>query len=169
MKSHFVMMAAYNTWCNGRIYEAAQALSEEEYRADRGVFFRSMHGTLNHLLATDRIWMKRLTGGGEAPGSLDAIVAETLLELTVARQAEDARLETYVAQLSDEDLNGPLSYSSLSNPQPFTQPLWSVLAHVFNHQTHHRGQAHAVLTSLGKDGPSLDLVAFQRLSGHGMR
>ena len=74
MKKHFMMFAAYNRWANARIYDAAAELSDEDYRRDVGAFFRSMHGTLNHLLATDRIWMKRFTGQGETPNSLDAIL-----------------------------------------------------------------------------------------------
>ena len=61
MKKHYHTFAGYNAWANRRLYEAAGTLSDAEYRADRGAFFKSMHGTLNHLLATDRIWMKRFT------------------------------------------------------------------------------------------------------------
>ena len=65
MKSHYTMFAAYNAWANRRLYDAAATLSDSDYRADRGAFFKSMHGTLNHLLAADRIWMKRFTGTGD--------------------------------------------------------------------------------------------------------
>ena len=67
MKPYFDLLAAYNAWANERIYEAASRLSDDEYRADRGVFFKSLHGTLNHLLVADRIWLRRFTGTGEAP------------------------------------------------------------------------------------------------------
>ena len=81
MKDHYVTFAGYNAWANRRLYDAAALLSDGEYRADKGAFFKSMHGTLNHLLATDRIWMKRFTGEGEAPDRLDAIVHERLADL----------------------------------------------------------------------------------------
>jgi DinB family len=71
VKPHFVMLAGYNAWANRRLYDAAETLSNADYRADRGVFFKSMHGTLNHLLVTDRIWMRRFTGTGDAPDRLD--------------------------------------------------------------------------------------------------
>ena len=74
MKKHFMMFAAYNQWANGRVYDAASLLSDEEYRCDTGAFFKSMMGTLNHIVAGDRIWMKRFTGEGEAPTTLDAII-----------------------------------------------------------------------------------------------
>ena len=74
--AHYRMFARYNEWANGRLYDAAGKLSVEQYRADRGAFFKSVHGTLNHLLVTDRIWMQRFTGEGEAPNRLDAILFE---------------------------------------------------------------------------------------------
>lgn len=74
MKQHFRMFAAYNQWANGRIYDAAADLDEEEFDRNVGVFFGSMMGTLNHLLAADRIWMKRFTGEGDAPARLDTIL-----------------------------------------------------------------------------------------------
>jgi uncharacterized damage-inducible protein DinB len=168
MKPYLALMAAYNAWCNERIYDAAAQLSDADYRADRGVFFKSLHGTLNHILAADRIWLKRFTGAGEAPDRLDAVLFDTLAGLRAARQAEDERIIGFIEGLSQERLDGPVSYRSLTNPTLITQPLWPVLVHVFNHQTHHRGQAHGVLTGLGMDAPSLDLVLFQRQSGMGM-
>ncbi len=87
--AHYRMFGSYNEWANRRLYEAAARLSVEQYRADRGAFFKSVHGTLNHLLVTDRIWMQRFTGEGEAPTRLDAILFETFDELRAARVAED--------------------------------------------------------------------------------
>ena len=76
VKAHFSQFAAYNAWANRRLYDAAARLSDADYRADRGAFFKSMHGTLNHLLVADRVWMSRFTGQGEAPKRLDAILHE---------------------------------------------------------------------------------------------
>jgi uncharacterized damage-inducible protein DinB len=161
------MFAAYNRWANERLYAAAATLTDAEYRADRGAFFRSLHGTLNHLVATDRIWLKRLTGTGDAPDRLDAIVAEDLPALARLRQAEDDRIIAYVGGLSDEALAGRIRYRTVTAPRTVEQELAPVLDHVFNHQTHHRGQAHAILTGLGKDAPPLDLLFFQREAGMG--
>jgi uncharacterized damage-inducible protein DinB len=162
MKAHLTMFAAYNAWANNLVYEAATRLPDADYRADRGVFFKSLHGTLNHLLAADRIWMKRFTGEGEAPTRLDAILFEELAELRRARQAEDARILAYINSLSDSALNSVIRYRTISNPTDIEQPLAPALLHFFNHQTHHRGQAHAVLTGLVGDAPSLDLMRFHR-------
>src|ERR1700676_5730627 len=84
--AHYRMFGHYNAWANSRLYDAAARLSNEQYRADRGAFFKSVHGSLNHLLVTDRIWMQRFTGEGEAPNRLDAILFETLDELSVSRK-----------------------------------------------------------------------------------
>jgi len=168
MKQHFAMMAAYNAWCNERIYEVAAQLPEADYHADRGAFFKSISGTLNHLLATDRIWLKRFTGKGEAPDRLDAILFENFTDLRQARRREDDRIVAYVESLSERDLAARVRYRSITNPTEIEQPLAPVLMHFFNHQTHHRGQTHCLLTGLGLEGPVLDLAAFQRASGMGM-
>jgi uncharacterized damage-inducible protein DinB len=164
MENPFPMLAAYNSWANRRLYGAAAALSDAEYRADRGAFFKSVHGTLNHLLVGDRIWMKRFTGEG-APTKLDAILFDDLPSLRAAREAEDARIERYVGGLSDADLAGRIRYRTISNPADIEQPLMPALIHFFNHQTHHRGQVHCLLTGLTGRAPSLDLILFQRETG----
>jgi uncharacterized damage-inducible protein DinB len=168
MKHHFTMLAAYNAWCNRLLYDAAGQLSDADYRADRGAFFKSLHGTLNHILVADRIWMRRFTGEGEAPRRLDAILFDELPSLRQAREAEDARIAAYIDGLSEADLAGLLRYRLVTKPETVEQPLAPVLFHVFNHQTHHRGQAHCILAGLGRDAPSFDLVAFQRETGIGL-
>ena len=168
MKSHFAMMAGYNAWANRLVYAAAAGLPDAEYRADRGAFFKSVHGTLNHLLVADRIWMRRFTREGEAPKRLDAILFEDFGELRAAREQEDRRIVAYVDKLSDADIAGSLRYRSIVNPADVEQPLAPALVHFFNHQTHHRGQVHCVLTGLGRAAPSLDLILFQRETGVGM-
>ena len=91
-QEHFKQLAAYNRWANARLYAAALDLSELSYRLHTGVYFGSLHGTLNHLLLTDRLWLKRLTGEGDLPNDLNAILYEDRIELTKARIAEDNRL-----------------------------------------------------------------------------
>ncbi len=167
MKAHFDTFARFNAWANQRLYGAAASLGDTDYRADRGVFFRSMHGTLNHLLVTDRIWMQRITGTGDAPDRLDAILYDDFAALRVARTSEDQRIIAHVEGLREADLGGVIRYRRVSTPEVFEQPLAPALAHLFNHQTHHRGQAHAILTGLGREAPELDLLYYQRLRGAG--
>jgi uncharacterized damage-inducible protein DinB len=161
------MFAAYNAWANGRIYDAALALPEADYRADRGAFFRSLHGTLNHILVGDRIWMHRFEGQGPLPTRLDEILFEDRAELRRARAAEDARIVAFAEGLTDERLAGNFRYRTISNPQTLEQTLWPALDHCFNHQTHHRGQAHGLLTAITGNAPSLDLIVYQRQAGVG--
>jgi uncharacterized damage-inducible protein DinB len=162
--AHFRMFGHYNAWANRRLYDAAAQLGDQEYRADRGAFFKSVHGTLNHLLATDRIWMQRFTGAGDAPDRLDAILFETFDELRRAREAEDRRIIDFVDGLDDARIGGTIRYRRVSTPEQFEQPLAPALAHWFNHQTHHRGQVHALLTGLVGTAPELDLLYYQRLA-----
>ncbi|WP_159590763.1 DinB family protein [Chelativorans xinjiangense] len=162
MKQHFEMMAAYNRWANGLIYEAAADLSEEDYARDVGAFFKSMKGTLNHILAADRIWMKRFTGKGGAPARLDTILHPALPALRQAREAEDERIADWIAGLDEDALQGRFTYMTVVNPRTISQRLAPALTHFFNHQTHHRGQAHMILSVLGKEPPSLDMIYFHR-------
>ena len=161
---HYRMFGHYNAWANGRLYDAASRLTAEQYRADRGAFFRSVHGTLNHLLVTDRIWMQRFTGEGDAPDRLDAILFESFEELRAACEAEDRRIVRFVDGLDDRRIAGTIKYRRVSSPEQFEQQLAPTLAHWFNHQTHHRGQVHVLLTGLVGQAPELDLLYFQRLS-----
>ena len=169
MKSRYQMFAGYNAWCNERLYAAAAKLTEADYRADRSAFFKSMHGTLNHLLVGDRIWMRRFTGKGDVPASLDATLYDDFVALRAARGSEDAGISRYVESLNDDDLGRKIRYRTLSNPADIEQVLAPALDHFFNHQTHHRGQTHALLSPIiGNDAtPSFDLIIYQRESGQG--
>ena len=167
--AHFRMFGRYNAWANARLYHAAATLSPEQFGADRGAFFKSVKGTLNHLLATDRIWQKRFTGEGEAPDRLDVILFDGFEELRAARLAEDDRIVRYVEGLDDDRINGVIRYRRVSSPEEFEQALAPALAHWFNHQTHHRGQAHALLTGLTGIAPELDLLFYQRVAEQSAR
>jgi len=157
-----MMFAAYNAWANARIYEAASGLTREQFARDVGAFFKSMRGTLNHLLVTDRIWMKRFTGEGDAPASLDTILYIDFAKLRVAREAEDKRILDWIGTQDARQLAGRFTYMTVTDMRTVSQRLAPALAHLFNHQTHHRGQAHTILTMLGQEAPSLDLIYFQR-------
>ena len=161
-KSRYRMFAGYNAWCNERLYDAAAQVSDADYRADRGAFFKSLHGTLNHILVADRIWMKRFTGVGELPPSLDAILYDDYEALRAARRSQDTLIGRYIERLSESDLNRTIRYRTVTNPQSIEQALAPALDHFFNHQTHHRGQAHSVLCSFGRRDLVLDLLAYQR-------
>ena len=162
MKSHFTMFAAYNAWANAQVYNAVGVLADEDYRLDRGAFFKSIHGTLNHMLVADRIWMKRFTGDGDAPSKLDTILYDDFGFLRLAREEEDARISRWIDDLVPEAFAGRFTYTTVTDMRTVSQRIAPALAHFFNHQTHHRGQTHALLTGLGEKSPELDLIYFQR-------
>jgi uncharacterized damage-inducible protein DinB len=162
MKAYFEQRAAYNRWANARLYEAALSLSDADYRRDVGAFFKSIHGTLNHLLLTDRLWLKRLTGDGEHPNQLNAVIYDDRRALAAARADEDDRIVRYVASLDAAALEALQKYATTSGKE-FEQKRRDILAHLFNHQTHHRGQAHTILSiCTGREPPQLDLLLMQR-------
>ncbi len=161
MLDHLSTSAAYNRWANERLYAAVGTLSDAAYRADRGAFFGSIRNTLNHVLVADRIWLKRLTGAGDAPERLDAILHDDFEGLEAARAAEDDRIAAFVASLDAADPERSFTYQNTAG-KSFHQGFVPVLMHVFNHQTHHRGQVHAMLTGLSEPAPALDLIFYLR-------
>ena len=165
-QAHFRMLALYNQWANVRLYAAAGQIAPEALAEDRGAFFGSLLGTLNHLLVTDRQWMSRLEGESLRGTRPDEVLHRDFADLRAARVTQDKKLVDYVHGLSEERLAAPLSYAT-SSGAPQSQPLHHVLAHLFNHQTHHRGQAHHLLgLALGRGAtPVLDLLAYLRSAG----
>ena len=162
MKRHFSDFARYNSWANARLYSAVFALGESERLRDIGLFFGSLHGTLNHLLLTDRIWLFRLSGKEPEHVPLDKVLFDDGDALIRARLAEDRRLEALIKSYDESAFAGRVVYRNMAGER-FEQPLSQILAHLFNHQTHHRGQAHTGLSQLtGKEPPSLDFIAFAR-------
>ncbi|MGF1476424.1 MAG: DinB family protein [Geminicoccaceae bacterium] len=162
MNDQMKTMAAYSLWANERLHESASQMGDDDYRRDGGAFFGSVHGTLNHLLAADQIWWQRITGQGDPPDRLDAILHERIAGLTSARAAHDAMVVNWVGRLGEQDLAANVVYANMAGKR-FETPLSLILAHVFNHQTHHRGQVHALMSRFGYQAPVLDLIAFVRL------
>ena len=151
-------MASYNRWMNGRLYECCGRLSDGERKRDAGAFFKSMHGTLNHLLLGDRIWLGRFTRKPFDVNSLDQELYADFTELRSERDAMDVAISAWIESLSESDLAGQLSYMSLVNPAPRQLPLWLAITHFFNHQTHHRGQLTTLLAQRGIDPGVTDLI-----------
>jgi len=160
VQEHFKRFAAYNAWANARLYDAATALTDFERKRDIKGYFASLHGTLNHLMVADRIWLKRLTGTGEAPAALGTILYDVFTELRDAREAEDERLSAYVSGLDADAFDQTLAYTD-TRGEDKALPVKVILTHMFNHQTHHRGQATQMLRQLGvAEPPALDLLYF---------
>lgn len=168
MCEHIRLMAQYNEWMNTRLYDAALTLPADEVLADKGAFFGSLYGTLNHILLADRIWLKRFSMHPAAHASLDPIRAipapvtydvreGELATLREQRIALDKIIGEWAAELAEADLGHVLKYNNVAG-MPFSRPFSGLVMHFFNHQTHHRGQATALLSQAGIDMGSTDLL-----------
>lgn len=151
-------MAAYNQWMNQRLYAVCAGLTDAQRRQDQGAFFKSIHGTLNHLLLADKVWMGRFTGRPFQVAALDQELHAGFDDLAQARRDTDAEIVRWAGSLTDECLAGTLSYTSLVSPQPRTYEYWLAVTHFFNHQTHHRGQLTTLLSQCGCEVGVTDLL-----------
>ncbi len=153
------LLARYNRWQNESLYGAAEALGEDARRENRGAFFRSIQETLCHILWADKIWLSRFT---EYPAPAGGIPSSTALHVDWAplcrdrRDTDDAILD-WVAGVTDDMLRQDLSWRSASTGQEMSKPRWALYTHFFNHQTHHRGQVHAMLTAAGARPDDTDI------------
>lgn len=157
-------MAGYNRWQNESIYGAAATLTDVQRKEQRGAFFGSIHGTLNHLLWADQMWMSRFAGTPRPKGSRPADSTgerETWVELKEARAAFDDVIVTWAGKLDAKWLDGELTWFSGAAGREVTKPKWLLVTHMFNHQTHHRGQVHCMLTQCGAK-PGVTDLPFQR-------
>ena len=165
---HARTMAAYNRWMNERLYALCAGLGDAERKRERGAFFKSVHGTLNHLLYGDRAWMSRFLGrdlGWKGPA--DELYAN-FDELRAARAALDQLIEDWAAGLEEPWLAADFTYTSRIDGRTRTFPAWLLVTHLFNHQTHHRGQLTTLLSQLGIDPGVTDLPWLpQATSGKG--
>jgi len=159
-------MARYNAWQNGCVVSAAEGLSDTERKADRGAFFGSIQGTLSHLLWGDLIWMSRFDGGEPPPCGIPGSPAlfPDWAAFKRERAATDERIEAWAARLGVADLGGDLSWHSGALGRDVTKPRALLITHFFNHQTHHRGQVHAMLTAAGALPGATDLAFMPEAS-----
>ena len=163
--------ADYNAWFNERLYDACSTVSDDERRRDAGAFFGSVHATLNHILMGDRIWLGRLA---TTPGGFGALDGATLVtgtyqldaelyadfdELRAERRATDAAIVGLADELTDEVLASTMRYANSSGTAR-EHPTWIAITHLFNHQTHHRGQVHAMLTQAGAVPDDTDIIVM---------
>ncbi|MDH4121618.1 MAG: DinB family protein [Deltaproteobacteria bacterium] len=161
MLDYFNTLARYNRWAHDKLLAACEKLPHAEYHQTRPAFFHSIHGTLNHILVADRVWLGRIEGVDPGIRSLDQELYPDFSTLRAARQAENERIIRVVAGLTAERMAGRLTYTTQAgNPQQ--TPLSLVLGHLFNHATHHRGQVHDQLSQTPVPPPSMDLIYYLR-------
>jgi uncharacterized damage-inducible protein DinB len=157
--AYIQLMARYNSEMNRRIYVAAARLTDDRRRADVGLFWQSLHGTLCHLLWGDRQWMSRLDGwpANTIPNPQSPTLIQDFDELRAAREKADAALEDFASRVTEAFLDEDLTWYSGAAKKTMSREKRGLMVHFFNHQTHHRGQAHAALTIHGVDPGDTDL------------
>ncbi len=160
---YFQLMSGYNRWMNEKLSAVCSTMPDELRRADRGAWFKSVHGTLNHILLCDRMWLGRFTGRPFAATSLDQELYHDWDEMQAERVKTDDAIDAWLAAVSNDELQAPLTFTRLTNPEEFTFPLWILVAHLFNHQTHHRGQLTTIMEQLGYDSGVTDLPMLPNL------
>jgi uncharacterized damage-inducible protein DinB len=159
-RDYCVTMTRYNAWQNKQLMDVLEDVDDAVLRKDHGAFFGSIFGTLNHLLWGDLFWMSRFDqGAGPICGIKDSVALQPTLG---AWRAERFRLDCHISlwaeKLNEIDLKGDLTWFSGSMGRDVSKPLGMCVVHFFNHQTHHRGQVHAMLTASGLQAPVSDLV-----------
>ncbi|MCB1574384.1 MAG: DinB family protein [Xanthomonadales bacterium] len=176
ISNHFRLLSRYNQWMNGKVYAAALQMGVPALREDRGAFFGSVFGTLNHIMVADTIWLKRFAAHPRAfrslqamrsmpgPDSLRQTLHDDMPALQAARHSMDAVIIAFAEELTDEDCASTLSYATMAG-QAFENELGLLVGHFFNHQTHHRGQVTTLLSQAGIDVGVTDLVAMAREEG----
>jgi uncharacterized damage-inducible protein DinB len=155
---HCQLMARYNRWMNEKLYALCAGLSDAERKRDRRAFFRSIHGTLNHLLLADRVWLGRFLGPSFRVESLAQELYAEFDALRGERRRTDDEIDRFVDRLRPEELRARFTYRTLVDPQERSAPLWMLTTHFFNHQTHHRGQLTTLLCQCGIDPGVTDLI-----------
>ena len=156
MLDAFRMLARYNRVANERLYEACSQLDPSEYRRERQGSFGSIHALLNHLLLGDSIWMSRFAGAGQTTPPLNSILFDEFGELRAARVVKDAEIEAFFETADVGFLGRTLSYVN-SLGKDYVESVPVAVLHFFNHQTHHRGQVHVMISQTGVKPPSLDM------------
>jgi uncharacterized damage-inducible protein DinB len=166
-KAFVQRMAGYNAWQNANVYRCTDRLSDQDRKRDRGAFFGSIHATLNHLLWADRMWMHRFTGTEKPAGGIPASVGvyADWRQLRREREAFDNVIIGWAENLDTQWLEGELTWYSGNTGREVTRPKWVLVTHMFNHQTHHRGQVHCMLTQCWIKPDPTDLPYLAALAG----
>jgi uncharacterized damage-inducible protein DinB len=155
--SYCQVMAQYNHWMNQKLYAICTEIPDAERKQDRGAFFKSVHGTLNHLLYGDRVWMGRFTEKPFSSPGMGRDLHSDFEQLRQEREQVDQEILAWAKGLSAEWLAQPFSYTSGIDRKTRTLPTWVLVTHLFNHQTHHRGQLTTLLSQMGHDPGVTDL------------
>ena len=154
---HYKLMAKYNQWMNKSLYAVCARIPDNERKQDQGAFFKSIHGTLNHILWADTAWLRRFTNVPLNLTRMGEDLFEDFDELTAEREKTDDQIQDWVAGLDNDWLGRSFSFTSVSDKKTRTAPAWKFVSHMFNHQSHHRGQVTTLLNQSGYEPPVTDI------------
>lgn len=160
--THYVLMAEYNQWMNNKLYAVCAGIPDRDRKRDLGAFFKSIHGTLNHLLYGDKAWMGRFTGQTIDGLTMGLDLYEDFHELRRAREEMDKHILKWAMELTSDWLARPFQFTSKVDNRTRTLPTWALVSHMFNHQTHHRGQLTTLIRQLGRDPGVTDIPWLPR-------
>ena len=161
------LFAEYNRWMNQKLYAAAAQLSDAQRKEDRGAFFKSVHGTLDHIVWGDTAWLARFEGRSVTLPPIGTILHQEFAALSRVRAELDERILAWAKTVTDAWLQQPYTWTSQLYKQTFVHPTWALVAQMFNHQTHHRGQATTLLFQLGIDPGVTDIPLLPALNAAG--
>lgn len=159
-------MAMYNSWMNDRLFKVCDTITDDERKRDRKAFFGSIHGTLNHILYGDLAFMSRFTGDPATVPEIGVDLYENYKQLWDVRSALDERISNWAGNLSIDWLEQELTYTSKVDGITRTVPQWVLVSHMFNHQTHHRGQITTMLSQMGIDIGTTDIPFMPQFQCH---
>jgi uncharacterized damage-inducible protein DinB len=171
MQDYVGLMARYNRWMNKKLYRLARSMPADAVHRDRGAFFGSIFGTLDHVCGADVLWLRRYSSALDAPTTLASVVAHpatpsldkpttsSLADLCELRAVLDDAIDAWTDTLDEPTLSRPIRYRNLAG-QEYTRPLFPLLVHFFNHQTHHRGQVTTLFTQAGVEVGVTDLAVL---------
>lgn len=152
------LLAVYNHWMNQQLYAVCACMQDEERKRDLGAYFRSIHGTFNHVLLVDRLWLGRIYNAPFTISSLDHELYADFAVLKRERKKTDDDITVLVKTLDPERLAEPVTFTSFVNKREVMLPLDLIMVHLFHHQTHHRGQITTMISQLGYEFGQTDII-----------
>jgi len=161
--SHYKLMSDYNQWMNQALFEVCEKIPDNKRKQDLGAFFKSIHSTLNHILWADEIWLGRFAGEIPDLPAMGADIYSDFNELQSARVQTDEKIQQWLAAIDENWLASDFSFTSVSDKKTRRAPGWLFVSHMFNHQTHHRGQITTLISQLGIEPPVTDIPWMPRV------
>ena len=162
--NYFDSLSKYNIWMNQKLYTVCDSINDDVRKKDMGAFFGSIHRTLDHILYGDKAWLERLRDRSFTPRNIGETLHEEWGALKTERFAIDQEIDAWIQTLTEESLGSIFTFTSNVDKKERSIPTRILVQHLFNHQTHHRGQLTVLLSQLGLKYGSTDLPFLPELN-----